>query len=80
MNGEGRQVTPTNLQAGELSREMEGVNRVLANTAVLLAGLDQADSARDLRNLAYSPLRAAVEQAVDSAARVTEFLRAQARM
>ncbi len=80
MDGAGRQVTPANLQAGELSREMEGVNRVLANTAVLLAGLDQADSARELRNLTYSPLRTAVEQAVDSAARVTEFLRAQARM
>ncbi|MEU8333438.1 hypothetical protein [Micromonospora sp. NPDC048839] len=65
--------------AGEFAREMENVNRALAEAAVLLAGLDQADSARELRPPGYSPLRTLVEQAEKSAARVTEFLREQSR-
>ncbi|MEU7802629.1 hypothetical protein AB0B10_25555 [Micromonospora arborensis] len=67
------------LHAGEFAREMESVNRALAETAVLLAGLDQADSARGLCRNRHSPLRTLVEQAEQSAARVTEFLRAESR-
>ncbi|WKU05500.1 hypothetical protein [Micromonospora sp. HUAS LYJ1] len=58
---------------------VESVNRALDNVGVLLAGLDQTDSARALRNPSYSPLRTLIEQARTSAARVTEYLRAQAR-
>ncbi|MEV4481733.1 hypothetical protein [Micromonospora coxensis] len=79
MSGEGRQRARTSLEAGDLAREMERVNRALANAGVLLAGLDQADSARALRDPSYSPLRTLIEQATTSAAQVTEYLRAQAR-
>ncbi|WP_422753075.1 hypothetical protein [Micromonospora sp. WMMD708] len=79
MSDEGRQATPVSLEAGDFAREMERVNRALDNVGVLLAGLDQADSARALRNPSYSPLRTLIEQARTSAARVTEYLRAQAR-
>ncbi|MEV4816189.1 MULTISPECIES: hypothetical protein [Micromonospora] len=64
---------------GEMSREMETVNRALGEVSILLAGLDQADSARELRRPANSPLRTLVQQAEESAARVTRYLRAQPR-
>lgn len=64
-------------EVGELAREMESVNRALECARVHLAGLDQADSARDLRAPTYSPLRTLVEQAESSAARVTSYLREQ---
>ncbi|MFF0176059.1 hypothetical protein [Micromonospora profundi] len=64
---------------GEMSREMEAVNRALEEVRILLTGLDQVDSARELRRPANSPLRTLVEQAEDSASRVTRYLRAQPR-
>lgn len=68
------------LQAGEYAREMETVNRALSEARVLLAGLDQADSARALSRPNNSPLRTLVEHAEQSAARVTEYLRDQSRI
>lgn len=79
MGDQGRQITPISVEAAELAREMEGVNRALANAAVLLAGIDQADGARDLTRPAHSPLRTVIEHAAMSAARVTKFLREIAR-
>ncbi|MEW2445678.1 hypothetical protein [Micromonospora marina] len=64
---------------GEMSREMENVNRALGEVRILLAGLDQVDSARELRPPANSPLRTLVELAEESAARVTRYLRDQPR-
>ncbi|MEU5908410.1 hypothetical protein ABZ780_29050 [Micromonospora sp. NPDC047467] len=64
---------------GEMSREMETVNRALEEVRILLTGLDQVDRARELRRPANSPLRTLVEQAEDSAGRVTRYLRAQPR-
>ncbi|MEU6023068.1 hypothetical protein [Micromonospora sp. NPDC047134] len=62
-------------KARELALEMERVNRALESARLFLAGLDQADDARELRRRTYSPLRTLVEQAEQSAARVTEYLR-----
>lgn len=68
------------VQAGELAREMERVNRALETAGIHLAALDRADSARELREKhVYSPLLTLVEQAKASAARVTEYLREQSR-
>lgn len=65
---------------GELAAEMEKVNRALSHVRVHLAGLDTAESARQLAGQpAYSPLRTLVEHAEQSAARVTTFLREQSR-
>ncbi|MFD2768019.1 hypothetical protein [Micromonospora eburnea] len=63
----------------EMAREMETVNRALSETRVLLAGMDQVNSARDLRPLAHSPLRTLVEHAEQSAGLVTKYLRDQPR-
>ncbi|MEW2475509.1 hypothetical protein AB0875_17100 [Micromonospora gifhornensis] len=62
-------------EARELATDMERVNRALESARLFLAGLDQADDARELRRRTYSPLRTLVEQAEQSAARVTEYLR-----
>jgi hypothetical protein len=68
------------VQAGELAREMERVNRALETAGIHLAALDRADRARQLGEKdAYSPLLTLVEQAKVSAARVTEYLREQSR-
>ncbi|XVU25833.1 hypothetical protein ACQPZJ_01875 [Actinoplanes sp. CA-054009] len=62
--------------AGEMAREMERVCRALAQAGILLAGHDQAESARQLSERpAYSPLRTLVEQAEESAKRVMQHLR-----
>ncbi|MFG1951730.1 hypothetical protein [Micromonospora sp. NPDC048830] len=66
-------------EAGELARDMERVNRALGYARVFLAGLDQADGARELREAMNSPLRTLVEQAEVSAARVTTYLRERSR-
>ncbi|WP_233513858.1 hypothetical protein [Micromonospora craterilacus] len=62
-------------EARELARDMERVNRALETARLFLAGLDQADDARELRRRTYSPLRTLIEQAEQSAARVTKYLR-----
>jgi hypothetical protein len=62
-------------RAGELAAEMVRVHRALSQTRVHLAGLDQADDARGLTDrVSYSPLRTLVEQAEESATRVTAYL------
>lgn len=63
----------------EMAREMERVNHALEETRVLLAGLDQAESARALSRPANSPLRTLVEHARDWVERVTTYLRDQPR-
>ncbi|MFE9207470.1 hypothetical protein [Micromonospora sp. NPDC007230] len=63
----------------EMAREMETVNRALSQTRTLLAGMDQADSARELSPPANSPLRTLVEHAEDAARLVTKYLRGQPR-
>jgi hypothetical protein len=66
--------------AGEMAREMERVARALETARVHIAGLDQADGARRLRDqVAYSPLRTLLEQAEQSAATVIGYLRGEAR-
>ncbi|MER7416012.1 hypothetical protein ABT346_04370 [Micromonospora peucetia] len=67
------------MSPGDMAREMERVSRALGEMRVLLAGLDQADSARELRRPTNSPLRTLVETAEESAARVTRYLREQSR-
>lgn len=65
-------------ESGEMAREMERVCRALEQTSVHLAGVDQADSARQLDDrVSYSPLRTAVDQARTSAGRVLRHLRKQ---
>jgi hypothetical protein len=67
-------------QAGEMARERERVSRALGQARTHLAGLDQAESARSLREkVAYSPLRTVLEQAEVAAQRVGEYLREQSR-
>jgi hypothetical protein len=62
-------------RADELAADMERVNRALSQTRVHLAGLDQADGARELAgHVSYSPLRTLVEQAEEVATRVTAYL------
>ncbi|OKI49362.1 hypothetical protein [Micromonospora sp. CB01531] len=65
--------------SAEMAREMERVNHALEETRILLAGLDQVDSARWLSRPANSPLRTLVEHARESAERVTTYLRDQPR-
>jgi hypothetical protein len=67
-------------EPGEMAREMERVTRALEAARVHVAGLDQADGARDLKDrVAYSPLRSLLEQAERSAETVITYLRGQAR-
>lgn len=67
--------------ARDMLREMERVHRALAQTRLHLAGLDQADGARDLADrVLHSPLRTLVEQAEESASRVTAHLREATRI
>ncbi|MFJ8579426.1 hypothetical protein [Micromonospora sp. NPDC093277] len=63
----------------EMAREMETVNRALSATNVLLAGMDQVNSACELHPPANSPLRTLVEHAEQSAGLVTKYLRDQPR-
>lgn len=64
--------------SGEMAREMERVCRALGAAHQHLAGEDQADSARQLKErIAYSPLRTLIEQAQQSAERVMSHLRSQ---
>ncbi|MEU1762856.1 hypothetical protein [Micromonospora sp. NPDC005652] len=66
--------------AGEAAREMERINRALEITRVHLSALDRAADARELSDRpTSSPLRTLVEQAGDSAARVTKYLRETSR-
>lgn len=67
-------------QSGEMAREMERVNRALAAARIHVAGLDQADDARSLADrINHSPLRTLLEQAEQTAARVTRYLRELSR-
>ncbi|MDR7278952.1 hypothetical protein J2S41_005730 [Catenuloplanes atrovinosus] len=60
----------------EMAQEMERVCQALAGAQTFLAGLDQADSARQrTTRVAYSPLRTLVEQAQETADRVLAYLR-----
>ena len=61
-----------------MAREMEIVCRALAVSGVHLAGEDQAESARQLREIVHSPLRTLVENGQRSAERVLKALRAAA--
>ncbi|WP_146167555.1 hypothetical protein [Micromonospora sp. MH33] len=68
------------VQAGEAAREMERVNRALDAARTHLAALDRAADVRELREKqTNSPLLTLVEQAGQSAARVTQYLREQSR-
>ncbi len=65
--------------AGEMAREMERVHIALQQARVYLAGVDQADSARQLAGaVAYSPLRTLLEQSETTAERIMAYLREQA--
>lgn len=61
-------------EACDLARDMEILSEVLEAVRVYFAALDQADSARHLAPLAYSPLRTRVEHAEVTSRRVTEHL------
>lgn len=62
----------------DLAHEMQTVLRALEHARVLVAGLDQADTARKLASrVAYSPLRTLLEHAEQAAARVIADLGAQ---
>ncbi|GAA2389060.1 hypothetical protein Cme02nite_71310 [Catellatospora methionotrophica] len=62
----------------DLANEMQTVLRALEQARVLVAGLDQADTARKLANkVAYSPLRTLLEHAEQAAARVVGHLGTQ---
>lgn len=68
------------MSVGEMAAEMDKVLRALTAACVHVAGLDQADQARQLADrVSYSPLRTALEHGVESAERVTNFLREQSR-
>ncbi|AYF26640.1 hypothetical protein CSH63_03980 [Micromonospora tulbaghiae] len=69
------------LQDGEAAREMERINRALDAVRTHLAALDRAADVRELREKqTNSPLLTLVEQAGESAARVTQYLRKQSRV
>ncbi|WP_186316121.1 hypothetical protein [Catellatospora sichuanensis] len=62
----------------DLAHEMQTVLRALEQARLLVAGLDQADTARKLASrVAYSPLRTMLEHAERAAARVIAHLGAQ---
>lgn len=62
----------------DLAHEMQTVLRALEHARVLVAGLDQADTARKLAGrVAYSPLRTLLEHAEQAAARVIAHLGTQ---
>lgn len=62
----------------DLAHEMQTVLRALEHARVLVAGLDQVDTARRLAGrVAYSPLRTLLEHAEQAAARVIAHLGAQ---
>lgn len=64
--------------AGDMAAEMDRILSALAQTRIYLAGLDQADAARELADRpAYSPLRTRVETAEEAAQRVQAYLRGE---
>ncbi|MFI5497143.1 hypothetical protein [Actinoplanes sp. NPDC051859] len=65
-------------ELGEMARDLEQVCRALHFASQHFAGVDQADSARQLEErVSYSPLRTLVEQAHETAQRVILDLRKQ---
>lgn len=63
---------------GDMAREMEIVLRALEHARVLVAGLDQSDTARKLAGrVTYSPLRTLLEHGEQAATRVMEHLAGQ---